>query len=62
MNTEVAKLTEENKDLQTLRIKLDSKIKTLQEHQTYIEERNAQIVRDKEDEIIKLKSDVIVYK
>lgn len=58
----MSKLNAEDKDRQRIRIKLDSKIKSLQDSNAYLESRITQMIGEKEEEIIKLKSEVIVYK
>lgn len=62
LDTLVAKLTADDKERQRVRIKLDSKIKSLQDSNSYLEKRITQMIGEKEEEIIKLKSEVIVYK
>ena len=62
LDTLVSKLTADDKERQRVRIKLDSKIKSLQESNAYLEKRITQMIGEKEEEIIKLKSEVIVYK
>ena len=53
---------QENKNLQLGRIKKESRIKSLQENISFLEGRLSDMLTEKEEQAIKLKSEVIIYK
>jgi len=53
---------QENKNLQLGRIKKESRIKSLQENISFLESRLSDMLTEKDEQAIKLKSEVIIYK
>ena len=53
---------QENKNLQLGRIKKESRIKSLQENISFLESRLSDMLTEKEEQAITLKSEVIIYK
>lgn len=56
----MARQTANNKALQLTRIKKDSKIKSLQDNIKFLESRVSQIMTEKEEQAVQLKSEIII--
>lgn len=61
MEEAMAVQTANSKALQLSRIKKDSKIKSLQDNIKFLEGRVSQVMTEKEEQAIQLKSEIIIY-
>ena len=53
---------QENKQQQILKIRRESKVKSLEENIRFLEKRLSEMLSEKEEQAIKLKSEIIIYK